>query len=378
MQSLTSNALAIIFGTFTGFVAWGHGFSFSIFSIVFLFAYLRLPRRALIFLFALSYYLAASRGLLIGVMHYYNSIKIAFAVWFCAALLSSLAWGLVWHQQRKVRYLLLPVVLLVISIPPLGFINWANPIISAGTVFVGFGWGGFVLLLVVIIIVDYLFDYNRPISLIVVSTLLLLSFTALEPKLDNRFASVQSHFNYATGNNNFQSKFHRLKKFVSMANDSNRSLVVLPENALGFFSKLDMMVLSSFDSSKTILAGANIKLPRSNLYVNVLMQFKNGHFGTVYKQRVPVPVSMWGNGAKPYLFKNPIVRLNGIRAGIFICYEQLITLTYIQTFFNKPQVIIGVSNLWWAKGTSIESIQLQTMQLWSALFGIPYVFSVND
>ena len=53
-------------------------------------------------------------------------------------------------------------------------------------------------------------------------------------------------------------------------------------------------------------------------------------------------------------------------------------MTYAQTVLNDPQVLIGVSNLWWAKGTSIESIQLETMQLWSALFGVPYVFSAND
>ncbi len=377
-QNLTSNLFAIIAGALTGYVAWGHGFVFSILSIALLFAYLRFPRRLPVFLFALSYYLSASRGLLIGTMHYYEGIKVAFVVWFGAAFLSSLAWFLIWHRQRKVRYLLLPVVLLLISVPPIGYINWVNPLISAGTVFQGVGWYGFGLLLAVVVFVDLLFDENRLVSFGIVSVVLLLAFNMPGPKIDNRFASVRSHFDYATGHNDFQSKFFRLEKFVSMANDSNRSLVVLPENALGIFSELDMMVLDGFYHNKTIFAGANIDLPLSKLYANVLMQFKNGRFEVVYWQRVPVPVSMWGNGARAYLFKNPVVNLEDIRAGVFICYEQLIALTYAQTFLNDPQVLIGVSNLWWAKSTSIESIQLETIQLWSALFGVPYVFSVNE
>ena len=322
-QNLTSNLFAVIAGALTGYAAWGHGFAFSILSIALLFAYLRFPRRLPVFLFALSYYLAASRGLLIGTMHYYDGIKVAFVVWFGAAFLSCLVWGLVWLRHRKVRYLLLPVVLLLISVPPIGYINWVNPLISAGTVFPGFGWYGLVLLLVLVIITDYLFDENRLVSFGIVSVLLLLALDMPGPKIDNRFASVRSHFDYATGHNDFQSKFYRLEKFVSMANGSNRSLVMLPENALGFFSELDMMVLDGLDHNKTVFAGANIDLPHSKLYANVLMQFKNGHFEVVYWQRVPVPVSMWGNGAKAYLFENPVVNLDGIRAGVLICYEQL-------------------------------------------------------
>lgn len=376
--SLTSNLFAIIAGALTGYVAWGHGFVFSIFSIALLFAYLRFPRRLPVFLFALSYYLSASRGLFVGTMHYYDGIIVAFVVWFGAALLSSLAWGLVWHRQRKVRYFLLPVVLLIVSVPPIGYINWVNPLISAGTVFPGLGWYGFGFLLAVVVLVDYLFDENRLISFAIVSVFLLFALDRPGPYLDDRFASVRTYFDYATDHNDFKSKFYRLEKFVTLANDSNRSLVVLPENALGFFSELDMMVLDGLDHNKTVFAGANIDLPHSKLYANVLMKFKNGHFKVIYWQRVPVPVSMWGNGAKAYLFENPVVVLDGIRAGVFICYEQLIALTYAQTLLKDPQVLIGVSNLWWAKGTSIESIQLETMQLWSALFGVPYVFSVNE
>jgi apolipoprotein N-acyltransferase len=277
-----------------------------------------------------------------------------------------------------VRYFLLPVVLLLVSVPPIGYINGVNPLISAGVVFPGFGWFGFILLLVLVLLADFLFDEKRLFSFGIVLVLLLLALDMPGPKLDDRFASVRSRFDYATGLDDFQSKFYRLEKFVSLANDSNRSLVVLPENALGFFSELDMMVLDGFDNNKTIFAGAYINLPHSDLYANVLMQFKNNFYDVVYWQRVPVPVSMWGNGAKAFLFENPVVDLDGIDAGVFICFEQLIALTYVQTFLNDPQVLIGVSNLWWAKSTSIESIQLETMQLWSALFGVPYVYSVNE
>ncbi len=377
-QSLISNIFAIAAGSLTGYAAWGHGIEFTILSTALLFAYIRFSRRLLIFLFALFYYLLASRGLLIGTIHYYKSIKIAFAVWFIAAAASSSVWALVWHKKLKIRYYLLPIVLIIISIPPIGFINWVNPLISAGAIFPNFKWGGFISLLIIVIFINYIFKYNRLISFGVITICLILPFYMPKPKINNSFASVQSHFKYAIGHSDFQSKFYRLEKFVSMANDSNRSLVVLPENALGFFSELDMMVLDGFDHNKTVFAGANIDLPHSKLYANVFMEFRNGHFEVVYWQRVPVPVSMWGNGAKAYLFKNPVIKINGINTGVFICYEQLIALTYIETFYHNPKQLIGVSNLWWAKGTSVKNIQLETIQQWANLFGVSYAFSVNE
>ena len=65
------------------------------------------------------------------------------------------------------------------------------------------------------------------------------------------------------------------------------------------------------------------------------------------------------------------------KVGIFICYEQYLTYTYLETMFQKPDYIIGISNLWWIKDIRLQKIQKNTLLLWARLFGVPYYYSVN-
>ena len=134
------------------------------------------------------------------------------------------------------------------------------------------------------------------------------------------------------------------------------------------------------DKNKTILAGATI-YKNQNSYDNVLMEITNSSYKTIYKQRVPVPISMWKfwieQGVNAYPFYNPIIEHNKSRVGVFICYEQLLTYTYLHTMFYNPDYIIGISNLWWVEDNSIEKIQKRSLKLWSLLFKKEVYFSVN-
>jgi len=71
-----------------------------------------------------------------------------------------------------------------------------------------------------------------------------------------------------------------------------------------------MMIWKNLDNNKTILAGATI-YKNQNTYDNVLMEITNHSYKTIYKQRVPVPISMWKywieQGANAYFFNNPII-----------------------------------------------------------------------
>ena len=45
--------------------------------------------------------------------------------------------------------------------------------------------------------------------------------------------------------------------------------------------------------------------------------------------------------------------------------------------FYKPERLLGISNLYWAKDTNIEQIQRETLELYGLLFDIPIYYSVN-
>jgi len=142
-----------------------------------------------------------------------------------------------------------------------------------------------------------------------------------------------------------------------------------------------MMIWERLDNNKTILAGAYIYKEVGG-YDNVLIELNNRSSKIIYKQRVPVPISMWQpwreQGAKAYPFQNPTVEFQQSRVGVFICYEQLLTYTYLHTMFYEPQYIIGISNLWWVEDDSISEIQKRNLELWGRLFGKKIYFSKNS
>ena len=116
-------------------------------------------------------------------------------------------------------------------------------------------------------------------------------------------------------------------------------------------------------------------------YDNVLVKLNHKSYKTIYKQRVPVPISMWQpwgkQGARAYPFQNSTVEFQQSRVGVFICYEQLLTYTYLHTMLYNPKYIIGVSNLWWVKDDSIGEIQKRSLKLWCELFDKKLYYSKN-
>ena len=99
-------------------------------------------------------------------------------------------------------------------------------------------------------------------------------------------------------------------------------------------------------------------------------------------QGIPVPVSMWKpwapDGAVADVFgRANIVEVNGMRVGVVICYEQLLPFSLLWTMLSRPNVVVAVSNVWWAKETSISEIQLQTVRAFGRLFGVAVVVSRN-
>ena len=142
-----------------------------------------------------------------------------------------------------------------------------------------------------------------------------------------------------------------------------------------------MMIWRNMDKNKTVLAGATIINKEIGGYDNVLMEITYNSHKIIYKQRVPVPITMWRpwdeQGANAYPFQTPIIESKGARVGVFICYEQLLSYAYLFTMYNHPNYIIGISNLWWMKDKSIRKIQLRSMKLWGLLFDISSINSTN-
>ncbi|MBB3918010.1 putative amidohydrolase [Rhizobium fabae] len=162
--------------------------------------------------------------------------------------------------------------------------------------------------------------------------------------------------------------------------------VVLPESALGFWTptvaRLWTGALS--DSNATVMAGAAVVDPGG--YNNVLVAIDRKGSRILYRERMPVPGSMWqpwrflfgeSGGARADFFANPVVPIGAGRAAPLICYEQLIVWPVLQSMLHDSGFIIAVGNGWWTDGTSIVAIQRTTATAWAKLFAKPLVIAFN-
>jgi apolipoprotein N-acyltransferase len=101
----------------------------------------------------------------------------------------------------------------------------------------------------------------------------------------------------------------------------------------------------------------------------------------VFLQRVPVPVSVWkpfSHGGAPLHLAGPaVLDIAGQRAAVLICYEQVIPWTALTAALARPTVFVGMSNDYWATGTTIPQWQRLCLRSWSRLLGVPYLLAVN-
>jgi len=383
--------LYFLFGLFIAYLAWGNSLTLSLLSLTLFTSYLLISKRLSLFLFALGYYGMASRGLLVGAENFVGSSTYAFGVWSVAALLSSLAWIAIWSESFHKRLYLFPLALLFVTLPPVGFISWVNPLASFAVLFPDFGLVGLAIgiglvYVIALLIRSFYKPYKVKVALIgSLSTVLVLVgihfFIQAKVKSSDTIVPMNADLPYKPMELDRMAEYKRVQYFFRSVQENHGNRFLLPENALGDYSDIQSMVWSRLNSNKIVYAGANIYNATRTQDQNVLLRLDYNSSKIIYTQRVPVLFTMWkpftGKGTKATIYEQPVIPLDGQKVGVFICYEQLLTFPYLQTMLYEPDVLLGISNLYWAKETNIKRVQEQMMQLWAILFGVSLVFVVN-
>jgi apolipoprotein N-acyltransferase len=131
---------------------------------------------------------------------------------------------------------------------------------------------------------------------------------------------------------------------------------------------------------KTLLIGADVSIPGGTAYNNVVIIRGDAATGQ-FQQRVPLPVAMWKPGAPdsvPLNLNGPgTLQVGHERAAILVCYEQLLVWPVLTSMIERPTVLVGLANDYWAKDTIIPAIQHSCLEAWARLFDIPLVKAVN-
>lgn len=346
------------------------------------------PTRAIAGLVSVGYFLAASRGLPQGVANYYAAdLWPGLLLWGVASLAFVAVHAALWTERpgtaKAARYLAAAVLM---GVPPFGIIGWAHPLTAAGVLFPGWGWWG-----VGATGISLLAMTSRrwpAIAIVLTGWWLWSAATWTEPERPVGWVGVDLEMGSRLGRD------ASLEHHRDLVTEARRAVfaypdawvVVLPEMALGFWTPtVERLWRSELrDADFTVVAGAAVIAAQG--YDNVLIEISARQARILYRERMPVPVSMWqpwlrwtgqGGGAHAHFFANPVVDVGGTELTPLICYEQLLLWPALQSMLHSPDMVVAVGNGWWTTDTSIVAIQKASATAWTRLFDRPLVTAFN-
>ncbi|WWV85281.1 conjugal transfer protein TraB (plasmid) [Agrobacterium tumefaciens] len=384
-------ALLILLSIVVGAVGWSGEVLLLPTTMLFPLLWAQSPSRLVAGAVSAGYFLAASRGLPQGVANFYAAdfwpglllwlaasasfVGLHAALWTRLPGRGALGWG------KPVRYLAAAVL---VGLPPFGITGWAHPLTAAGVLFPGFGWWGLGATTAGLAMMT---SRYWPAAAIALGGYWLWSAaTWTQPVLPDGWKGVDLEQGQTLGRDGSLDHHRDLIATVRAAAGAETRVIVLPESALGLWTptvaRLWQAGLRGADV--TVIAGAAVIDPGG--YDNVMVTVSEGEARILYRERMPIPVSMWqpwlqwtgqGGGAQAHFFGNPAVDLAGTRIAPLICYEQLIVWPILHSMLFSPAAIVATGNGWWTEGTSIVAIQQAGVIAWAKLFGRPVVTAFN-
>ena len=373
--------LLVVASVLTGWIGWsGHIFLVPVavaFPILWSFAETRWQAG----LVAAAYFLAASRGLPLGVANFYRQdIWPGILLWLIASSAFVISYTVAWtdqHGWRKLAHYLIASV--AIAVPPLVITGWAHPLTAAGVIFPGWGWWGLAAMAAGLGVMTT--RHRQTAAVIMIGLWLWSAAQWTNPIQIASLIGVDLEMGASLGRDFSLTRQHDLIEITR--HQQPGTTVVLPESTLGFWTPTIARFWQSklADTEIKVIAGATIINEVG--YDNVLVHISSNSSEIVYRERMPVPVSMWqpwfrsSDGARAHFFANPVVDIDGLKIGPLICYELLLIWPVLQSVLHGPDVIIAVGNGWWTKGTSIPEVQRASAAAWARLFNLPLVLSFN-
>lgn len=383
-RELLRTSMLVTLSTITGGIGWsGHVLFLPVaaaFPLLWSLARTRLQSAAV----STAYFLAASRGLPQGVLNFYASdISPGLLLWLVASSAFLTVHSVLWTDreglQRSLRYL---AACGAMAIPPFGILGWAHPITAAGVLFPGWGWWGLAAMAAGLGVMT---TWLWPAAAMAMTGLWLWSAAEwTTPILPASWIGVDLEMGASLGR---EAGLKRQQELIDIARGHPPgTTIVMPESALGFWTPMVGRHWQSRLAGSDVIVVAGAAVIDERGYDNVLVKISAEGSEILYRERMPVPGSMWQpwrgwfgdeSGARAHFFANPVVDVGGTKVAPLICYELLLVWPILQSALYRPNAIVAGGNGWWTAGTSIIDIQRASSAAWARLFDLPLVISFN-
>ncbi|MHB1670321.1 carbon-nitrogen hydrolase family protein [Thiomonas sp.] len=277
------------------------------------------------------------------------------------------------------------------ALPPLGVVGWLSPLNAAGMLFPGMGWIGLALavgsMLAMHSALSVLAGQGRP-GLFADASWSMLLFAVIVAIGANLLASpastppgwvgVQTHVIPSKGNILRAIQNNQSIVDAGLAQGKGASVVIFPEAVLeNWLPGTRQQFAQAVPAGQIWLVGAQVG--RSDAVITV-----------THRWTIPMPLAkaaglLLGGDWQPW--KKDTLRpawvqrtfnLDGNRVWAALCVEQVQPWTWLEAMWQKPGVILAMSNAWWAPpGSSAPGIQEASTKAWVRLTGMQVVWAVN-
>jgi len=391
------NLLFLFIGAAVGWCAWGGTSNIAplLFILVLPFIWGLTKTRVNAAALIGGYFLAGARGLPAGAVIFFGdatSPLLGWSMWCFSNALLTMPFVCLWHSEGGQKVWSFPIASVICALPPLAIIGWLNPVSVSGVMYPNLGLFG---LLLTFGVMSALVARNIKLLalLLVVTFFANLGMSRSSPPptgwrgVDTSFSRLSSDGIDDAGQ--LLASMRRVQWVANFVRSIQKGeVVVLPETIVGAFdgfasSSLRQAEVDLAARGARLLVGAEIPIADGR-YDNALLVLGARHGeDRAAIQGIPVPVGMWkpwteSGAAAHFLTNKSEVDVNGIRAGVAICYEQVLAFSLLRIGLTRPDVLLAVSNIWWAKSTNIPLIQLQSVRAFSRLFGIPVIVARNS
>ena len=374
--------LAVLLG-----LSWQYGYWGPILSLVLIPLVVMGKNRRDRYGVALAYYLAGSHGLILGSASFFGPghVPKGVALWFASSALLAAGWAFADRPWRVIA------VLVVDALPPLGLFDWLSPLAGAGVLFPGMGVYGVALLLVVwgLWSVPRWGKWIAVGSLAVALVANVIVFYTPFPTIPSGWVGLQTHTGeLVTPLQGVESAMHAGQMALA---HPKAAVVVFPETIVGHWlpgtqaalfneyqqrqNKAQIWLIGAVAYGKTHRWDSVVEYAPGLGHADVR---QHGHI--VSRTAFPVPVSMWAPWAKDRYgatWYEPVQKIGGMRVFTSICYDQLLSWVWLEAVWQRPDIIIATSNVWWAAKTDIPAIEDENTAAWARLMWAGVVMARN-
>jgi len=289
---------------------------------------------------------------------YSNSLPVTIAVYVSLVVINTALVGIATYQRHLSCSIAVPLALMVLSIPPMSYINPVSVAPLAGWLFEGMGLLGLMGLFVLIGASIAFKRWGAPALLSAIVCLFSINAAFANEVRDSITGiSVSRPFDARLHDGVMRQAYRYEERDLIKRSDTR--IVVLPESVFGVWDQEVSDIVT--DPSRIVYGGARRYLDKQS-YINTVVEARTGE--VVYEQRNPpsipgrhVAVAVAGRGK---------IKETGV--AFLLCYDLLNPWIAIDAFNQNADSVVWMSNLSWFRSPYLERRMRSVAHAWGRLF----------